>query len=101
MKGAERSLDPVAATALNEAMSAISERYWCAAWLRDLEFSLWAMLGGGPREYGLGEVSAEELDGLRRLAERAGGWWRWSDMDEDEVFVPFREWNTLMRERGE
>jgi hypothetical protein len=68
VKGCERAKDPEAAAALNEAMSQISERHWCAAWLRDLEFSLWSMLEGGPREFGMGELSAEELAGLRVLA---------------------------------
>lgn len=97
MKSTERSPDPVAARALNERMSAISEKYWCAAWLRDLEHSLWAMLEGGSRRFGLGDVAEDELSELRELAQKANGWWRWSEPDGDEVFVALEEWRELAR----
>jgi hypothetical protein len=94
------SRDPAAARALNERMSAISEKYWYAAWLMDLEHSLWAMLEGGPRRFGCGEVTEGELRELRELSQKADGWWRWSDADGDEVFVDLDEWRRIARARA-
>ncbi len=86
------SRDPAAARALHERISAVSERYWRAGWLIDLERSLWAMLEGGPRKFGLGEVTEDEVRELRELAQEADGGWRWSDADRGPVFVALAEW---------
>jgi hypothetical protein len=71
------ALDRDAAVLLEERMSAISEKYFCAGWLNGLEHDLWPMLQGGSRDFGLGEVTEAEVDDLRRLHARAGGWWAW------------------------
>ena len=39
-----------------------------------------------PYAYGMGEASVEELDQLRELSAKAGGWWRFME------FVPLDEW---------
>ncbi len=92
MKGEEASRDPAAALALCDAMSEISERCWCAGWMLNVEFFLWAMLEGAPRDYGLVVVPEEALENLRRLSERAGGWCRWNDEHRDESFVAIDAW---------
>jgi hypothetical protein len=86
MKGEDAAREPSSARALRDAMSEISERCWCAGWMRNVELFLWAMLEGAPRDYGLGTVTEQELANLRHLSERAGGWCRWSDEDADETF---------------
>lgn len=100
MVGAERARDSEAAVALNVIMARISESCWCASWVPDLEFSLWSMLQGGPRQFGMGDVSDAELDALRRLSDRAGGWWRWSEQECVEVFVSFEEWRAICDAQG-
>lgn len=73
---------------LSELMSDLSEEHYCAGWLIDLEFILWGMVLGGPREFGLGTVSVGDVEELSRLALDCGGWivWddgpRWASMDE-------------------
>lgn len=81
-------------------MSELSEEYVCAEWECDTEFKLWKMLQGGPRAWGFGDVTQDEIDELRALSERAGGWctWRWGEdradgrADGRVVFVPLAEW---------
>lgn len=96
VKNIHKSADPVAAEALASAMSDISEEYECAGWLIGLEFKLWEMLRGGARELAMGDVTDEEVDNLRRLSERAGGWVFWRDNDDPfksgECFEPYAEW---------
>lgn len=77
---------------LRDLMSDISEDCWCAAWLHGLEYSLWAMVKGGDRKFGMDEVRKHEVDELRRLSAECGGWWVWSDKALDEAFVPMAEW---------
>jgi len=56
---------------------------------------LWRIVQGGARNYGQISVSDEQVATLRKLAERAGGWVRFGD--EDEEFVSFEEWEKQYR----
>jgi hypothetical protein len=87
-----KALDRDAAVALAALMSEISEEYFCAGWLVGLERSLWPMLSGGDRSFGLGEVTEREVAELKRLHEKAGGWWT----DGGDVFVTTAEWTALL-----
>ncbi len=60
-------------------MAGISEELWCAGWMGGLEHSLWRMVEGGPRDYGMGEVSALDVGLLKALSDRCGGWWVYDD----------------------
>ena len=91
------SKDPAAARELGEAMSEISEEYYCAGWLIGLEFSLWEMIAGGPRRFGMGDVTDAEIANLRRLADAAGGWCVWRDDHGGESFAPLAEWAEMVR----
>jgi len=88
----EPSDDQYAVKLLNRLMRDISEDYYCAGWMGGLEFTLWAMVLGGPTEFGMGEVPAHDVETLRRLSEDAGGWVAWDDVLGGEVFVPMVEW---------
>ncbi len=81
------------ARALEDLMSDISEEYYCAGWLIGLEFTLWSMLEGGSREFGMGVVTEDEVKRLRELSEQCGGWW-WGGETDDDVcrFVTLEEW---------
>ena len=46
-------------------MRRLSEDYYCAGWLVGLEDHLWAMVQGGDRHFGVGEVTVEEVARLR------------------------------------
>lgn len=96
MNAGELSADPAAAKRLGDLMYEISEGYWSAAWMKDLEHSLWRMVQGGPRDFGFGRVTDAELDELKALSERCQGWWRWDD-NHGEVFVSLDEWRQMAR----
>jgi hypothetical protein len=72
-------------------MSALSERAYFAGWMDGLELALWKALDGGPLRYGRVELTLEELQHLRDLSERCGGWIRF-DPSEEEVFIPLGTW---------
>lgn len=85
---------------LLDLMAHISDRCWCAGWTNFLEFDLWQMQKGHAegvfdrdRDYGIGEVSAEELQRLHDLSVETGGWWAWlRDDQEAPEFIPLEEW---------
>lgn len=93
---ANRSVNPNAALGLVRLMSDLSEGHYCAGWLSGLEFTLWGMLiGQRERAFGMGQVSAYDLLRLFDLAQAAGGWWRFSDRQHKQVFVPLGEWESI------
>ncbi len=84
-----------ASEALVNFMSGISEYYYCAGWLTGLEFILWGMAyHGHDREFGMGEVSNDEIEHLKQLSEDADGWWRW-DNEDGNRFVTLDEWRAI------
>lgn len=80
-----------------------SQEFFCATWLLDLEFELWASAEvanpGSKREYVV-SLSKE----LRILAGIAGGWWAYEDetrSDEDgPIFVPMDRWLRVLSGRN-
>ena len=71
-----------------------SEDCWCAGWLGNMEYELWAMIGkwtdGGPStvEWGQGTVDVERLN---ELSLDARGWWTYED-GVGKRFVPMVDW---------
>lgn len=85
---------------LNDLMSDISQAIVCAGWLRDLEFLLWELLESGTLPdaldpWGFRALTAADRTDLRWLADLAGGWWRWSDDSNAEVFIETSAWRDL------
>ncbi len=79
--------------ALPAYMSEISEECYCAGWLDRLPYILWKFTVEGPGSFGQGEVTAEMIDRLKRLAELCGGWFVWDDSEPNwRGFVPMDEW---------
>jgi len=91
-KALAKSLDRACALALRDLMSGISEDYYCAGWLTGLERTLWGMLQGDSRHFGMGEVTHEEIGRLRDLHEKCGGWWYFDDERGEEMFLATAEW---------
>ena len=89
-----------AAQRLQGALSEISEEYYCASWLCGLEFTLWGMLEGAPRSFGLGEVTETEIATLRGLHAKCKGWWVWKESEDrlasGAVFVTDEEWRAIV-----
>lgn len=78
-------------------MTGISEQHWAASWMHGLEFSLWRAMEGGPRGYGMSEISERQIRLLRLLSEEADGWWRWDDGPDEPRFVRLEDWREIAR----
>ena len=83
------------ATLLRNTMSDISENLYCAGWLVNLEYTLWDIVNGGDRSFGMGELNDAEVNNLKSLSENASGWWRWDDEIKGELFVASNEWQEI------
>ncbi|MBI2091343.1 MAG: hypothetical protein HYT78_21825 [Deltaproteobacteria bacterium] len=88
--------EKITAGLLRKVMSGISEDYWCAGWLHDLEYVLWDAVIGKRK----GICSPEEVEQLKYLSEKCGGWVIWDEQVKDERFVPMKEWLRLYEARG-
>lgn len=73
-------------------MEDISEDYYCAGWLADLEHYLWSVVCGKKCE--LFDLPADRVAKLKQLAEDANGWWIW---DNGRKFVPMAEWLEMVK----
>lgn len=81
---------------LRELMRRISEEHSCAGWWIGLEEILWRLVEGGAAKGVFGGVTNDEIEELRRLNRKSGGWWRWTD-ESGEVFVTTEEWAARSR----
>lgn len=77
---------------LREYMSELSEACYCAGWMSGLEYSLWSFVTEGPGRFGMAYVEQPEIDKLKALADKAGGWWHWPEEAPDEQFIAMEEW---------
>lgn len=87
--------DRAAAGSLLRRMSDLSEETTCASWLDGTALAVWWAVqrewgGSTPTLWGE-EVSADDLDRIRELSERARGWWV-HRRDAGFIFVPMHEW---------
>jgi hypothetical protein len=99
LMGTKVGMSP-AARLLARLMSDLSEEYWCAGWLIDCEYALWAELTGERllNERGWG-ISDEEKEELRLLQETR---WRLDYLVGRErwpVFLPMEEWRAHLASR--
>ena len=76
-------------------MSALSERAYCAGWMKGLEFALWRALSHGPFRYGQLDLTLEHTQQLSELSERCGGWVFFHEQRE-ESFASFAEWACMV-----
>lgn len=74
-------------------MSDISERCYYATWLLNLEYVLWGALIHGPRTYGHGEITQQDIDTLKRLSGAVNAWIVFDDDPTiEEVALDLDEW---------
>ena len=81
----------ITAGLLRKLMSEISEEHWCAGWLGSLEYILWDAVTGKRKDV----CSLEEIEQLKYLSEKCGGWIIWDEQVIGEKFVPMEEWLRL------
>ncbi len=91
--------DSPPARALLQRMERISEDYWAAGWLTDLEYRLWQLAQGDTEAVAPGCTSSAE-DGitLHRLADACQGWWAWDDAIHCVRFIPLDQWRKRVAE---
>lgn len=75
------------AALLGRLMSDLSEDYWAAGWLIDLEFELWQAVTGGKAW-----ITAAEVARLRYFSGKCGGWIVFNDGPPYRRYVPLAEW---------
>jgi hypothetical protein len=88
--GARLSSD---ARALATYMSDLSEEFWCAGWMRDLEFMLWSVIEGKEADASL-TLTRNQLATLKSLSNACKGWIVFR-RDTQETFVSIPEWVQL------
>lgn len=81
----------IAADLLRKLMSWISEEQWCAGWLHDIEYILWDAVVGRRKDI----CNPQEIEQLKYLSDKCGGWIIWDEQAKDERFVPMGEWLRL------
>jgi hypothetical protein len=81
------------ARALATYMSDLSEEFWCAGWMRDLEFMLWSAIEGEEGHASL-TLTRNQLATLKSLSNACKGWIVFR-RDTQETFVPMPEWMRL------
>ena len=86
----------ITAGLLRMLMSEISEGYWCAGWLGGLEYILWDVVTGKRKDICI----PEEIEQLKYLSEKCGGWIIWDEQAIKEKFVPMGEWLRLYEASG-
>jgi hypothetical protein len=72
---------------LGRFMSDLSEEYWAAGWLHDLEFILWRAV-----QEDAGRFDAASVARLRYLSSKCGGWVVWHESPQYRRWVSLAEW---------
>jgi hypothetical protein len=83
----------VEAQVLADTMSSISEATWCAGWMLDLEFDLWAAIQGDNRGY-RAILDDSDVAKLKWLSDACGGWVVFHET-YGRAFVPLSEWTRM------
>jgi hypothetical protein len=78
-------------------MSEISEKCYSAGWMVDTEYVLWEAIISGPREFGHGKITKEEIEELNKLLNKTKTWIVFDDMKE-EMAIPLDKWRTRFTE---
>ncbi|HEX8427612.1 hypothetical protein [Hymenobacter sp.] len=68
-------------------MSDISERCYYAGWLQNLEYVLWNAVLMGPRKYGHGTITREDISELIFLSNRIDSWIVMDDETEETAIA--------------
>ena len=79
-------------------MRDLSEQYYCAGWLSDLEHDLWeiAVAPNIRKEFRFGQIEPKWRLALHQLADFCQGWWIHTDTGGNQ-FVALPEWKLIHR----
>ena len=76
---------------LADFMSSLSERSYSATWIENLEHILWDQMAGGSSRSSRITLTEAEIERLRSLSNRCGGWIVFDDKTE-ETYLSLSEW---------
>ena len=93
----KKSTSPELALDLENYMCELSEKYFYAGWILDLERILWKEISSDTNnEKSLGKLTYSEAFILKKFSEEAEGWFYWPDHVKDgPVFVTKNEWKQI------
>lgn len=80
----------IAAALLGRVMADLSEDYWCAGWMSDLEYALWSATHGGRSPF-----TRSDLAQVKYLSSKCGGWIVWHDAAPWRRYVPLSVWEPM------
>ncbi|MEX2580849.1 MAG: hypothetical protein WD342_17450 [Verrucomicrobiales bacterium] len=85
-------------------MQQLSETFYSAAWVEDLEFEVWEMAHKKPPRFADNDVTENMAEYFRALATLAGGWWvfpaeEFEKKASQASFIPMEQWQTILKER--
>ena len=76
------------------AMSEISEKCYCAGWLKNLEYVLWHAVENGERKFGQDSIARSEIDKMKQLS-TVTNCWVYINNNEAETAILLDEWKIL------
>lgn len=85
-------------------MCDLSELYYSAGWISNLEYTLWEVLEGNPKAFAAGSMTEEEVQKLRSLHEGCDGWFYWNKelaeipLADGETFIRTEDWKVKFAE---
>jgi hypothetical protein len=107
-----RELDPVDGMPTRKAlanellyfrMRQLSETFYSAGWVEDLEFEVWDMAHQEPHQIAGNAVSSDMAKYFRDLAALGGGWWVWPGTAGEEgrhpISIPLSHWQAILAKR--
>jgi hypothetical protein len=75
---------------LGQLFNELSEYYWSAGWLVDLDVHLWSWL-----QDSASPLRPEHREELSRLSHETGKWFWWPDDKEQEEPIDIKKWKVL------
>jgi len=84
-------------------MQQLSETFYSAGWVEDLEFEVWDMAHKKPPRFADNAVSDETAKSFRDLATLASGWWifpaeQFEKKASRPSFIPMKRWQGILAE---
>jgi len=81
---------------LAELMSELSEKCYSAGWMKDLEYVLWDAVVSGPRDYGHGTITKDDINKLIQTSDKVKSWILFDD-ELEEISVPLDKWKVKFK----
>ncbi len=76
-------------------MRDLSQEFYCAGWLTNLEYGLWRAIDADAEDDPEWTIAAHWRQALLELSAVCDGWWRWDAAAGQECFVPLNEWKSF------